>query len=174
MLAYLDSRYAVLGLTEGIVLALGFGARIVFVPQEVTVGNVVLNAGVLAAVVNLVMSLFTELYQQRAELLDIERKMVISDMGRYFHTALYRTVQLRTLSRAASYSISAFAGAAILFIPLSVVRQQPLLGLLIPLACLFGLGFYLGRQAAGNPVIWAIGMVSAGLVVTVVGLLFPA
>ena len=173
MRPFLDARYAVLGLIEGIVVALGFGARLIFAPGEASAGNAVLNAGLLTATVNLITSLFAELHEERAELLDIERKMVISERGHLFRTALYRAAQIRTLTRAVNFSVSAFVGASILIIPLRFVREEPLLGLLLPLIALFILGAYLGRQAASNPILWGAGMMLAGVLVTIVGRYFP-
>jgi predicted membrane protein (TIGR00267 family) len=170
---HLDPRYAILGLIEGIILALGLGARGLFDPNDVNVGNAILNAGVLAAVINLITSFSTELYQERATLLEMERKMVISQRGKYFHTALYRAAQLRTLGRAVSYSLSALAGAATLLVPVHLVPHSLLVGLLVPLLLLFALGLYLGRSTAGSPAVWGTGMVLAGVIAVVVGRILP-
>ncbi len=171
----LDPRYATLGLIDGIIIALGLGARVILsarVPSGV--GNIVLDAGIFAAITNLVTSIFTELHQTRAELLDVERKMVISERGRLFGTALYRAGQLRALNRALSFSLTAFAGASIPLLPVIFLQGEPFFGLLVPLLSLFILGFYLGRKGAGNPVLWGVAMVLAGALVTVVGRIFPA
>ena len=170
----LDPHYAVLGLTEGIIVALGLGAKYIFEPADVQGGNIVLNSGIFAAVVNLTTSLFTELHEARADLLNIERKMVISQRGKLFRTALYRTGRRRALGKAASYGATAFVGASIPLIPVYFTSRTPFLGLLLPLLSLFGLGFYLGRGTIGNPFLWGAGMTLAGIFVGVVGLFFPA
>lgn len=129
---------------------------------------------ILASMINLITALFTELHEERESLLEIERKMVISERGQVFRTELYRTALWRVAGRLVSYSVSAFVGASILYAPLLLVSQIPLLGLVVPLTALFVLGFYLGRDVAANPVIWGLSMVVAGGLVTLVGLLFPA
>jgi predicted membrane protein (TIGR00267 family) len=174
MRRYLDPRYAILGLIEGIIVALGLGAKHIFTPGEPAVGNTIINAGVITALINLITSFFTELQQERTDLLEIERKMVISQRGKLLHTALYRAAQARVLSRALSYSTSAFLGACVLLVPTYFARQAPLLGMLFPLVLLFAFGLYLGRRSAGNPIAWGAGMVFAGIMVTVVGFFFPA
>jgi predicted membrane protein (TIGR00267 family) len=173
MPSFLDPRYLILGLVEGTIVGLGLGARVIFSPEP-AVANAVLNAGVITSTVNLITAFFAELHQERAHLLDLERKMVISQRGYYFHTALYHAAQLRVLKGAITNSASSFAGAAVLFLSVPFIRIQPLLGLLPPLILLFVLGLYFGHQVAGNRWIWGMGMVLAGAVVTVVGLFFPA
>lgn|GEM_PF-3988402 len=81
---------------------------------------------------------------------------------------------MRVLNRAASYSLSAFLGAATLLLPVSLTPRTPALGLVVPLVLLFVLGFYLGRSTAGNPIVWSAGIMIAGLLVVVVGRVFPA
>jgi predicted membrane protein (TIGR00267 family) len=171
----LDPRYAVLGIIDGIIIALGLGAKIIFASRvPANIGNIVLDAGVFAAITNLTTSFFTEMHQARTELLEVERKMLIPERGRLFRTALYQSGRLKALLRAFSFSVTAFAGASIPLLPVLFVRHQPLVGLLMPLAALFGLGFYLGRKGAGNALLWAFGMVAAGMLVTLVGRFFPA
>ena len=173
MRLHLDTRYTVLGLIDGIILALGLGAKVLSASDVSGAFNAFINAGILAAVSNLATAYVTELHRERADLLLTERKMVISERGRLFHTALYRSAQLRTLRRAASYSVAAFAGAFVSLLPIRFVYHQPLLEILLPLLLLFALGFYLGRKTAGRSIIWGLAMVLAGVLVTVVGLLFP-
>jgi len=168
-----ETRYAILGVIEGIILAMGLGAKMLLAPGGVTPSNVILNAGILAAVIDLITSFFTELYQERAQLLNIQRQMVISQRGWFLRTSLYQHALSRVAQRSTTYSIAAFAGASIPLLPIYVLPNLPLLGLLLPLSLLFVLGFLMGKSAAGSPLIWGTGMVAAGLIVTVVGLVFP-
>jgi len=171
----LDARYAVLGLIDGIIIALGLGAKIIFASRvSGEIGNVILYAGVFAAVTNLTTSFFTELHQARVDLLEVERKMVISERGRFLRTALHRAGQRRALIRALNFSVTAFVGASIPLLPVLFLRREPLVGLLVPLISLFALGLYLGHKGAGRPVFWASGMTLAGVAVIVVGRFFPA
>ena len=170
----LDPHYAVLGLIEGIIIALGLSSKALLGPSDVAGGNIVLNSGIFAAVVNLTTSLFTELHEARADLLDIERKLVISDRGRLFRTALYRAGRIQALFRAGTYGMTAFVGAFIPLVPLYFTWGEPVFGLLLPLVSLFVLGFYLGRDTVGNPLVWGAGMTLAGVLVGLIGLFFPA
>jgi predicted membrane protein (TIGR00267 family) len=168
-----DTRYATLGVIEGIILALGLGAKILLVPGQATAGNVILNAGILAAVIDLITSFFTELYQEREHLLTVERQMVISQRGWLLRTSLYQHALRRVAERSATYAIAAFVGASIPLLPIFILPHLLLLGLLLPLGLLFILGFFLGKSVAGSPLVWGAGMVAAGLFVTFVGLVFP-
>ncbi len=170
----LDPHYAVLGLIEGIIIALGLSAKALLGPGDVAGGNIVLNSGIFAAVVNLTTSLFTELHEARADLLDIERKLVISERGRLFRTALQRSGRMRAVGRAGTYALTSFAGAVIPLLPIYFTRGEPFLALIPPLLTLFALGFYLGRETIGSPIFWALGMTSTGVLVGLVGLFFPA
>jgi predicted membrane protein (TIGR00267 family) len=170
----LDPRYAMLGFLEGIIVALGLGAKAVLDPTETNAAHIVLNAGVITAVINFTTSWFTELYHERAELLELERKMVISQRGHYLRTALYRTRLVHTLYRAASFGVSALVGASTLLPAVFLFSGAPLLGLVVPLSLLFAIGSALGHKTAGRPIIWGSSMVLAGICVTFVGLLFPA
>jgi predicted membrane protein (TIGR00267 family) len=170
----LDPRYAILGLLEGIIVALGLGAKALFGPAETSPMHLVVNAGVISGVINLTTSWFTELYHERAELLEIERKMVISERGHYLGTALYRTRRLQTLYRSLCFGGSAFVGAAILLPAIYLTPDKPWLALTVPLAVLFLLGCYLGHRTAGRAIVWGLSMAIAGVCMTVVGLLFPA
>ena len=78
------------------------------------------------------------------------------------------------MARAITYSASAFAGAAVLFLSVPFMPYQPLLGLPPPLILLFVLGVYFGQQVASNRWVWGAGIVLAGVFVTIVGLFFPA
>jgi predicted membrane protein (TIGR00267 family) len=168
-----DTRYAILGVIEGIILALALGAKILLASSSGTPTNVILNAGILAAVTDLITSFFTELYQEREHLLDIERIMVISQRGWILRTTLYQRALRRVIERSATYSICAFIGASVPLLPLYIVPRLTLVILILPLGVLFVLGSVLGKFTAGNPVIWGTSMVAAGVFVTLVGLTFP-
>jgi predicted membrane protein (TIGR00267 family) len=170
----LSTRYAVLGLIEGIVISLGLGAKTIFSASEPTnLGHVVINAGVFAALTNLTTSFFTEQFEVRRDLLNVQRMLVVSKPERVFGTDLYRANRQRALLRSLTYAATSFAGAAIPMVPLAVVPGMRAMGLVVPLVTLFGLGFYLGRRGAGNALVWALAMVGAGVIVTAVGVRFP-
>jgi predicted membrane protein (TIGR00267 family) len=170
----LDPRYLLLGLTDGIIMALGLGAKAIFGDASAGhLGRVAINAGVFASVTNLATSLFTEQYQTRRELLAIERQLVISERGRLLRTGLFRTGRRRALMRSAVHAGTAFFGAAIPLLPALALPNAPWIGLVVPLGALFVLGTSLGRRGAGRPLFWGLGMILAGVVVTVVGERFP-
>jgi predicted membrane protein (TIGR00267 family) len=166
----LDPRYLLLGLTDGIIMSLGLGARVILNGTDAGhLGRVALNAGVFAAVTNLATSLFTEQYQARREVLAMERQLVISERGRLLRTGLYRTERRRALMRSVVHAGTAFLGAAIPLLSALALPGAVWIDLVVPLAALWVLGFALGRKGAGRPVAWAVGMVCAGIVVTVIG-----
>lgn len=169
-----DSRYAVLGMIEGIVIALGLGAGTILSRGEpANFGHVVINAGVFAALTNFATSFFTEQFQVRRELLNVERMLLVSKPGRVFGTDLYRSNRRRALLRSLTFAATSFVGAAIPMLPIVVLPRLSWIGLFVPLATLFVLGFLLGRKGAGTPVLWAFGLVAAGVLVTAVGVRFP-
>jgi predicted membrane protein (TIGR00267 family) len=170
----LSTRYSVLGLIEGIVISLGLGAKVIFSSSQPTdLGHIVINAGVFAALTNLTTSLFTEQFEVRRDLLRAERMLVVSKPNRVFGTDLYRANRQRALFHSLTYAATSFAGAAIPMIPVAIVPQMRLVGVAVPLLTLFGLGFFLARRSAAKALIWGLGLVGAGVIVTIVGVRFP-
>lgn len=169
-----DARYTILGLIEGIVISLGLGARtIVGQGDPAEISHVVINAGLFAALTNLVTSFFTEQFDARRNLLNVERMLVVARPERVFATDLYRAAWRRALLSSLTYAVASFAGAAIPMLPLVLVPQARATGLVVPMLTLGVLGFVLGRRSASVGLLWALGLVAAGGLVTVVGVRFP-
>lgn len=124
----------------------------------------------IVAFASAVVTLFVAEYtQNRSELVRAERQLMFTRSGRLAATSLGRAVFRDSIAVAIVAGTSSFAGAALPLIVGTLLPQMSWVALVVSGAVLGGLGVVLGTHVGGRPIVWAIVLVTAGAVVTFIG-----
>lgn len=108
--------------------------------------------------------------QLRGELIESERQLNLTEHGRLASSHLGKAVLTESIIKACVASLFSFLGA---ILPLSLSAMVPIapwFTIGITLAILGALGTFLALTVHGKPIIWALGLVMAGFVLTIVGM----
>lgn len=157
-----------LGVSDGILNALTLAsARILHgVGLDVSLGARVGVAAFASAIVTLFVA---EYAQNRLELVRAERQLMFTRSGRLATTSLGRAVLRDAAAVAGVAGLASFAGAAL---PLAVSALSPRatwIAMVVSVGVLGALGIVLSTQVGGRRTVWALGLVTAGIAVTIIG-----
>lgn len=157
-----------LGVSDGILNALTLAAATVLHGVGLSLQ---LSARVgLVAFVSAVVTLFVAEYtQNRVELLRAERQLMFTQSGRLAATSLGRAVFRDSITAAVVAGGSSFTGAALPLIIGTLLPRLSWLALVVSVAALGGLGVVLGTHVGGRRILWAVALVVAGIIVTIIG-----
>jgi VIT1/CCC1 family predicted Fe2+/Mn2+ transporter len=132
-----------------------------------------LDLGVRVGVVALssaVVTLFVAEYaQNRLELVRAERQLMFTRSGRLAATHLGRAVLRDAAVVAGVAGLSSFAGAALPLVVGAVLPKATWIALVASVAVLGALGTVLSLQVGGRRLVWTLGLVLAGIAVTIIG-----
>jgi predicted membrane protein (TIGR00267 family) len=157
-----------LGVSDGILNALTLAAASVLHGAGLSL-RLSARVGIVAFVSAVVTLFVAEYTQNRLELLRAERQLMFTHSGRLAATSLGRAVFRESIAAAIVAGTSSFVGAAF---PLAVGTLLPRLSwiaLVVSAAALGGLGVVLGNHVGGRRIVWAVALVVAAIVVTIVG-----
>ena len=157
-----------LGISDGILNALVLASARVLdgVGLSVDLG---VRVGIVAFSSAVVTLFVAEYAQNRLELVRAERQLMFTRSGQLAATRLGRAVLRDAAVVACVAGAASFAGAAL---PLVVGAFSPTatwIALVVSVAVLGGLGIVLSMQVGGRRSVWVIGLVIAGIVVTIIG-----
>jgi predicted membrane protein (TIGR00267 family) len=159
----------VLGLADGILTALTLAAGQLTGPSH----EMPMVRGIRIAVAALVSSAFVfyvaHYAQLRGELVHAERQLNLMSHGRLASTRLGRSVQIEALVTATLSSVASFLGALIPLLTgalLPTFRWGPVIA---SLGSLCVLGLALARVVHGSYWLWCEGLVTGGVVLSLVG-----
>lgn len=157
-----------LGVSDGILNALTLASATVLHGVGL---NMELGARVGAvAFCSAVLTVFVAEYAQyRVELIRAERQLLFTHSGRLAATNLGRAVLKDAVSVAAVAGISSFAGAALPLVIGAMLVEVSWIALVASVLALAGLGVILSGQVGGRRWVWAVSLIIAGILVTIVG-----
>lgn len=157
-----------LGVSDGILNALTLAAATVLHGVGLSVR---LSARVgIVAFASAVLTLFVAEYaQNRLELIRAERQLMFTRSGRLAATSLGRAVFRDSIAVATVAGTASFAGAALPLVIGALLPRLSWVALVVSAATLGGLGVVLANHVGGRRVMWALSLVVAGVIVTVIG-----
>ena len=124
----------------------------------------------IVAFASAVVTLFVAEYaQNRLELVRAERQLMFTSSGRLAATSLGRAVIRDSVAVAAVAGLSSFAGAVLPLVVGALLPQATWIALVVSGAALGGLGVLLSINVGGRRAVWAVSLVIAGLIVTIIG-----
>lgn len=157
-----------LGVSDGILNALTLAAATVVHGTGLSL-RLSARIGVVALASAVVTLFVAEYTQNRLELLRAERQLMFTRSGRLAATSLGRAV-LRDSSVAATLAgMSSFVGAALPLVVGAMLPRLSWVALAVSAITLAGLGVLLANHVGGRRIVWAVVLVVAGIVVTVIG-----
>lgn len=157
-----------LGVSDGILNALILAAASMLHGLGLSV-RLSAQVGVVALVSAVVTLFVAEYTQNRLELLQAERQLMFTQSGRLAATSLGRAVFRDSIAAAMVAGASSFAGAALPLFIGTLLPHISWVALVASAAALGGLGMALGSHVGGRRILWAVALVLAGVVVTIIG-----
>lgn len=157
-----------LGVSDGIINALTLAAASVLHGVGLSL-RLSARVGVVALVSAVVTLFVAEYTQNRVELLRAERQLMFTQSGRLAATSLGRAVFRDSIAAAIVAGASSFAGAALPLFMGTLLPRLSWVALVASAAALGGLGVVLGSHVGGRRTLWAISLVVAGVIVTIIG-----
>lgn len=108
--------------------------------------------------------------QLRGELIESERQLNLTEHGRLVSSHLGKAVLVESIIRAFVASFFSFLGAILPLGISALVPIAPWFSIGITLSILGALGVFLALTVKGKPIIWATGLVLAGVALTIIGI----
>lgn len=160
----------VIGLVDGILTSLVLAAgKVMSVGESIQLPDVVRVAVV--ASISAAFTFFVAQYSRfRHELVHAEKHLTLGSRGRLAKTQLGRAVFCESVLGSIVSGSCSFAGAVFPLLFAMIRPGETWLSIGAPIVALGLLGGFLGRSVHGNALLWAIGLVSIGAVLTFVGL----
>ncbi|ORA85598.1 hypothetical protein K3U93_00750 [Mycobacterium malmoense] len=157
-----------LGVSDGILNALTLASATVLRGVGLSLG---LSARVgIVAFASAVLTLFVAEYSQnRLELVRAERQLMFTRSGRLAATNLGRSVLRDSVASATVAGTSSFAGAALPLVMGTLLPRMSWIALVASAGALGCLGVLLAKHVGGRRIVWALGLVVAAVVVTIIG-----
>jgi VIT1/CCC1 family predicted Fe2+/Mn2+ transporter len=157
-----------LGVSDGILNALTLASARVLrgVGLDLELG---VRVGVVAFSSAVVTLFVAEYAQNRLELVRAERQLMFTRSGRLAATHLGRAVLRDAAVVAGVAGLSSFAGAALPLVVGAVLPKATWIALVASVAVLGALGTVLSLQVGGRRLVWTLGLVLAGIAVTIIG-----
>ncbi|AEA13093.1 hypothetical protein TUZN_1626 [Thermoproteus uzoniensis 768-20] len=161
-------RYAVLGLLDGMITAIGLTSGALIRGHSIGLQEAA-SIAVVVATINGLTSFVAEYSHQRASLRDIEYKISLRSTGRILRSLVHRRALARSLRSALFMFASSLAGASSVLIPASIKAVFGLyaLGVLVLAA---SIGLAKTPEEFGE---WLVMIGASAAVGLAVGLLFP-
>lgn len=161
----------VAGLIDGILNALALAAgRLVHTGGEGATLSLAMRVSIAAGATTIFVFFVAHYAQLRLELVRHERELNFTEHGRLAATRLGRRVLLESLYKAMIASVFSLAGALFPLVLCTVLPTPAWLGLATTIIALGGLGALLARTFYGSPVIWSVGLLLGGIVLTFIGM----
>lgn len=157
-----------LGLSDGILNALVLASATVSsgvgldVALGARVGIVAFSSAVLTVFV-------AEYAEYRSDLMRSERQLMFTRSGRLAATSLGRAVLKDAATIAIVAAISSFVGAALPLVVGALLPGASWMALVVSVAALGGLGVLLAVHVGGRRWVWAVSLIIAGAIVTIIG-----
>jgi len=107
--------------------------------------------------------------EYRGRLVRAEFQLNLTEHGRLAATNLGRSVLRDASFEALISGVCSFVGAALPLAIAVVLPSQPLLTIALPIVLLGLLGLALGKVVKGSPLLWAVGLLFGGMLMTAVG-----
>jgi len=157
-----------LGASDGILNALTLASARVLRGVGLDVG---LGARVgVVAFASAVVTLFVAEYaQNRLELVRAERQLMFTHSGRLAATRLGRAALRDAAAVAIVAGMSSFIGAALPLVVGALLPKATWIAVGLSVAVLGGLGIVPSMQIGGRRMVWTIGLMIAGIAVTIIG-----
>ncbi len=162
----------VIGVTDGILTALTLAAGRIFESSDPITIGLAFRISAASSASGIFVFFTAELIRLRGSLARAERQLNLTTQGRLATTNLGRTILIETAIRAVVSSTCNFFGALIPLIAGAIRPATSWLAIVIALVLLCGLGFAAGRAIHGNPILWLLSLLVAGVVLTVAGVKF--
>lgn len=158
----------VLGVSDGILNSLTLASATVLRGSGLTV-----SLGLRVGVVALASAWFTlfvaEYAQYRLELVHAERQLMFTGSGRLAATHLGRAVAKDATIESTVAAVASFVGASLPLIGGAALPRASWTALAVSVSALGVLGALLAASVGGRRLVWALALVAAGCVVTVIG-----
>ncbi len=158
----------VAGLGDGTLTALTLAGGKLLGPKAAISPGLSLRVAVAAAVSGAFIFFVAHYAVLRAELVEAERQLSVTEHGRLVATRLGTAALTEAWSKALVTAALSFTGA---LLPLLVGAVWPIAGIAVALTALTLLGVVLGRMARGRPLTWGLSLLVGGIVVAYVGYL---
>jgi predicted membrane protein (TIGR00267 family) len=160
----------VIGLVDGILTALILAAGKVAGAGESIYLSDLLRVAVVASV-SAAFTFFVAQYSRfRHELVHAERHLTLGSRGPLVKTQLGRAVLLESVAGSFVSGGCSFVGAVLPLLFAMIRPGATSVSLGAPIVALGVLGGFLGRSVYGNVLLWAIGLMSVGVVLTYIGI----
>jgi predicted membrane protein (TIGR00267 family) len=160
----------VIGLVDGILTALILAAGKVVESKAAIHFDDVIRVAIVASI-SAAFTFFVAQYSRfRHELVHAEKHLTLGSRGRLAKTQLGRAVLLESIVGSVVSGSCSFIGAMFPLLFATIWSGLSWLSIGAALVVLGLLGAILGRSAYGNAILWAIGLMSVGVVLTFVGL----
>ncbi len=156
----------VAGICDGVLTALTLVAGKLLGPEAGVTASLALRVAVAAAISGAFIFFVAHYSVLRAELVEAERQLNLTESGRMATTHLGRAILTEAVCQALVTSLCSFAGA---LLPLLVGVLMPMLTIIVALVALGMLGAFLGHTVHGRPLFWAVGLFVGGIALTGVG-----
>jgi predicted membrane protein (TIGR00267 family) len=160
----------VIGLVDGILTALVLAAgKVIAAGASIHLPDV-LRVAVVASI-SAAFTFFVAQYSRfRHELVHAAKHLTLHSRGWLAKTQLGRIVFREAVMGSVVSGLCSFMGAVFPLLFAMIKPGAPWLSIGAPIGALGLLGGFLGRSAYGNPLLWAIGLMSIGAVLTFVGI----
>lgn len=159
----------VAGVVDGMLTALALSAGRLLQPGSVSL-ELAIKVGAASSLTNFFVFLVAHYAELRAELVQAERQLNLLTHGRLASSQLGRQVFRESLAGALVAAVGSFVGAGCPLL-LSVVTPGPVwAGLALTIVILGLLGALLATTLYGSRLRWALGVMSGGVALTVIGM----
>jgi predicted membrane protein (TIGR00267 family) len=160
----------VIGLVDGILTSLVLAAGKVMSVGELIQLPDVARVAVVASI-SAAFTFFVAQYSRfRHELVHAEKHLTLGSRGPLVKTQLGRAVFIESVIGSVISGACSFVGAVLPLLFAMIRPGETWLSIGAPIATLGFFGGFLGRSVYGNALLWAIGLMSIGAVLTFVGL----
>jgi predicted membrane protein (TIGR00267 family) len=158
------------GFCDGILTALTLAAGKITAAESSTTLILGFKVGIAGAASGAFVFFVAHYTQMRGELLEAERQLNLTSHGRFASSILGKAIFIESLIKASIASAFSFLGAVL---PLSINAFLPMtqwFTIVITLLILGVLGIFLALSVRGKPLIWAAGLILAGVILTIIGM----
>jgi predicted membrane protein (TIGR00267 family) len=160
----------VIGFTDGILTALTLAAgRVVSAPAPIDV-SLALRISAAASLSGMFIFFTAEYARLRAELVRAERQLNLTAHGRFAATQLGKAVFRDTLWAAAISNVCSFLGALFPLLSGILLPGPSWLAIIAAIVALGMLGAGIAQTVYGNLMRWAVALMVAGVVLSLVGM----
>ncbi len=158
-----------LGFIDGILTALTLTAGRLLEPGATADYGLALRVAIASFASGIFVFFVAKYAELRGKLLRQGRELNLASSKKLINTVLGRKILVSSFVDAAISGVAGFVGAYFPLLIAAIIPTLPWFTFSISLAILGVVGFILGREVGKRPILWIIGLLAGGIIITAIG-----